>query len=101
VRQARDNYGAASAFDRIVLEAQRSLDFYEAHFRFGPPAALLLLPGAAAIPELIAHLRANLNLPVEELALANLMDVACSLPDFADDEPWLTLGTALRTEEAA
>lgn len=100
-RQAADSYGAANAFDRIVLEVQRSLDFYEAHFRFGPPAALLLLPGAAAIPELIAHLRANLNLPIEELAFAQLMDVACALPSFADDEPWLTLGAALRTEDAA
>lgn len=100
-RQAADGLGAANAFDRIVLELQRSLDFYEAHFRFGPPAAVLVLPGAAGIPELLAHLRANLSLPVEELALAQLMDVACSLPAFADDEPLLTLGAALRVEDAA
>lgn len=100
-RQAGDGLGAANAFDRIVLEVQRSLDFYEAHFRFGPPAALLLLPGAAAIPGLVAHLRANLGLPIEELELAQHMDVACALPRFTDDEPLLTLGAALRVEDAA
>jgi MSHA biogenesis protein MshI len=100
-RQAADGFGAANAFDRIVLELQRSLDFYEAHFRFGPPAAVLVLPGAAAIPGLLAHLRANLGLPIEELALAQLMDVVCGLPTFADDEPLLTLGAALRVEDAA
>jgi MSHA biogenesis protein MshI len=100
-RQAADSFGAAGAFDRIVLEVQRSLDFYEAHFRFGPPAAVLLLPGASSIPGLIAHLRANLGLPIEELALARHMDVACPMPSFNDDEPWLTVGAALRTGDAA
>jgi MSHA biogenesis protein MshI len=60
----------ADLFGRVVLELQRSLDHFDRQFHYVPVSKLLLGPE----PEesgLLAHLKANLDLPVERVDLVN------------------------------
>ena len=87
-------------FDKITLELQRSLDHFERQFHFIAVARLLLAPSGA--PALHDYLSANLYMPVEELDLGTLIDLARA-PELADAAQqqrfFFTLGAALRHEE--
>lgn len=88
------------AHDRITLELQRSLDHFERQFHFVAVAKLVLAP--VGNDKLLAYLGANLYLPVEQLDLANVLDLseAEHLRDATAQNGFLaTLGAALRDEE--
>jgi MSHA biogenesis protein MshI len=92
-------YEASSFFDQIVLDVQRSLDYYESHFRQAPIRTLVVAPLTPHIPGLTEYLTSNFNMQVRSL------DLNESLP--SDDPPpvdWqgghlLTIGAALRVED--
>jgi MSHA biogenesis protein MshI len=92
-------FEASSFFDQIVLDVQRSLDYYESHFRQAPIRSLVVAPLTPPIPGLMEHLMNNFSLQVR------LLDLNESLP--SDDPPpleWqgenlLTIGAALRQED--
>ena len=97
-------------FDRVVLELQRSFDYFDRNYSFITLEKLLLAPLPAAI-ELEAHLAANLYVPVETpyvpmetLNLAQVLDFSAT-PDLNDGEAqakyFQVLGAALRQEERA
>lgn len=97
-------------FDRVVLELQRSFDYFDRNFSFITLDKLLLAP----LPESIgleAHLAANLYEPVETpyapmetLNLAQVLDFSAT-PELNDGEAqaqyFQVLGAALRGEEKA
>lgn len=94
----RDEAIAAGALERVVLEIQRSLDYYESHFREAPIAQLYLAPGAD-VAGLQDYLKANLNLGVRVFDVAEALDWR---GDAATAERCLTsLGAALRQEVKA
>jgi MSHA biogenesis protein MshI len=83
-------------FDQIVLEVQRSLDYYESHFRAAPIRHLVLAPLATKVPGLVEHLGGSLNVQVGSANLATLIDCEVEVP-----APWqarclATIGAALR-----
>ena len=88
--------------NRLLLELQRSLDHLDRQFPFAAPAKVVLAP----MPDetgLREHLAANLDLPVEELRLADILQLA---PDVAlqGDLAWRlfhVIGAALRYEAKA
>jgi len=89
-------------YERLVLELQRSLDHFERRFPRIPLARLIVTPVAGA-EELRAFLTDRLDIPVELLHLADVMD----FPDVADlHEPARqtqcldAIGAALRVEAA-
>ena len=97
-------------FDRVVLELQRSFDYFDRNYSFITLEKLLLAPLPAAI-DLEAHLAANLYVPVETpyvpmetLNLAQVLDFSAT-PDLNDGEAqakyFQVLGAALRQEERA
>lgn len=90
--------GRDAHFERIVLEIQRSLDYFDAHFREAPVAYLLLDPNAAAVPELTQRFGAGLNVKVRPLDLAQLFEWKTEAPTAACLQ---VLGAALREEKAA
>lgn len=92
-----DEERRAEYYDQIVLEAQRSLDYFESHFRQAPVRLLSVAPMAVDAPDLIGHLSANLGVQVAALDLGAFMDVS-GLPEGA--APWCltSLGAALRRE---
>ncbi len=88
--------------DRVELEVQRSLDYFDRQFHHIPVNRLLLsAPAALGLDKVLAD---NLGLPVEMLNLAEGMDVA-AVPELADSEfachALLALGAALRQEKKA
>jgi len=89
---------AAAYFDRIVLEIQRSLDYYDSHFRQPPLAALVLVPSPRPIPDLENYLRTNLNISVSTMELAQIMDFRRDFDTAARSRCILTIGAALREE---
>ncbi|MFP5393992.1 MAG: agglutinin biogenesis protein MshI [Gammaproteobacteria bacterium] len=89
-------------FDRITLELQRSLDHFERQYSFINVAKLVLAPtGASGLDE---YLSSNLYTKVETLDLASVLDLS-AVPDLASaavqQKFFLTLGAALRAEQAA
>lgn len=89
-------------YDKITLELQRSLDHFDRQFHYVTVAKLLLAPTGA--PGLHEYLAANLYLGVEAMELSDVFDLS-KMPELAEVEQqrryFLTLGAALRHEEAA
>ncbi|MBI5007025.1 MAG: agglutinin biogenesis protein MshI [Nitrosomonadales bacterium] len=88
--------------DRVELEVQRSLDYFDRQFHHIPVNRLLV--AAPAILGLDKVLADNMGLPVEMLDLAQGMDIA-AVPELADSEfvchALPALGAALRQEKKA
>lgn len=88
-------------FDRIALEVQRSLDYYDSHFRQAPITQLALAPMPKEIPGLVDYLKANLNATVLTMDLMKLMECDAEIPSGLQSTCLTTLGAALRQEEKA
>lgn len=85
-----------AAFDRLVLEIQRSLDYFDSHFRQSPVAHLLLDPQAASVAGLTERIAASVNVKTKVLALGEIFEWPGRMPP----TPALAvLGAALRDEE--
>jgi MSHA biogenesis protein MshI len=89
----------AELFDRIALEVQRSLDYYDSHFRQAPINTLALAPMSREIPGLADYLKANLNANVLTMDLTQLMKCEAQIPPALQSVCLNALGAALRQEE--
>jgi MSHA biogenesis protein MshI len=89
--------GSAEAAEALLLEVQRSLDYYQHELAQRPPGVVLLSPAEVAHPALCTYLARNLDLPVEALDAAGLVRSRSPRDDFAS---LLALGGALRAPEA-
>lgn len=87
------------ALDKIVLEVQRSLDYYESHFSQPPINSLVLAPLAQDIAGVIPYLSANLGLAVSMLDLNNVLDCAEPLDNATQMHCLTAIGAALRVEQ--
>lgn len=90
------------AFDRLELEVQRSLDYFDRQFNHVPVNRLLL--AAPSESGLLERLADNLSVPVERLDLSQAMDLT-AVPGMADPDAQMdalyALGAALRREGQA
>ncbi|MDO8412814.1 MAG: agglutinin biogenesis protein MshI [Gallionellaceae bacterium] len=88
--------------DRVELEVQRSLDYFDRQFHHIPVSRLLI--SAPEQSELVKMLSANLDVKTEKLDIAQVMDIE-AVPDLAQDEfvalALPALGAALRHERRA
>ena len=91
----------ARALEGLLLEIQRSFDYYEHQLGQSMPAALALAPTRAPVDSLRAWLAQNLAVPVRELDLGELFDVREPLPRKLQAAALGALGAALRPREAA
>lgn len=87
------------AFDSIVLEVQRSLDYYESHFSQPPISALVISPLERAVPGIVEYLSANLGVTVRMLDLNVVLDSEAVLDGVAQARCLPAIGAALRHEE--
>ncbi len=92
---------ASGHLSRIVLEVQRSLDYFENRFRAAPINYLVLSPSARNIPNLVSDLSSNLSVKVEVMNLAQLLDYATTVPAEFETLGLATLGAALRHDAVA
>jgi hypothetical protein len=75
-----DDASARQAREDLLLEVQRSLDYFESQFGRVPAARLWVFPSEQDLGELVAHLDANLTVPVQQLDLARLLEASLPLP---------------------
>ncbi len=91
--------GDSQGPERLLLELQRSLDYFESSFRQNPVMHVVVAPGSEEARRLVAFLQANLAQRVvlwdpqacQEVTGANIVPDSC----------FLTFGAALRKDEVA
>ena len=86
------------SFDRLVLEVQRSLDYYDRYFAQPPVAGLVLAPTEMPVPGLDAYLHQALALPVRQLDLREVVDGDVSFDAHQQAHCLAAVGAALRQE---
>lgn len=89
----------APLFDQIVLEVQRSLDYFDSHFRQAQVDSLVLTP--PDVPGLMDYLNHNLNLKAKTIDLASVLQFDVDAAPITQSAGLIALGAALRQEEKA
>jgi len=84
------------AFDRIVLEIQRSLDYYDRYFYQPPIAGVVFAPLPEPIPGLFEYVQASLGIAVRELDIAEVVDVEQTIDRSKLAQCVVAIGAALR-----
>jgi MSHA biogenesis protein MshI len=87
-----------SWLDRIVLEIQRSLDYFESHFAQPPIAGVLVAPLGREIPGMAEYLSLQLSLPARLLDLNGVIDAAAPIDTAQQQHCLFAIGAALRQE---
>jgi MSHA biogenesis protein MshI len=87
-------------FDQVVLEVQRSLDFYESNYRQAPLRKLYIAPMQDEPAGFIEYLNENLGIDVTVLDLRELFKCECNLLPEMQAKSFLAIGAALRQEAA-
>jgi MSHA biogenesis protein MshI len=84
-RALRDGQGARieRAFERVALELQRTLDYFDRTHQRPPPRRLLLLAGVDGLDALDASLRTNLGLDVQSVSPEGVWSELATLPGAA------------------
>lgn len=90
-----------AAFDRLVLEVQRSLDYYDRYFSQPPVAGLVLAPTEMPIPGLAEYLNSTLGLPARHLDLSEIVDCDTALSEAQQAHCLAAIGAALRQEQTS
>jgi MSHA biogenesis protein MshI len=86
--------------ERIGLDVQRSLQYYESHFDSIPITRLLVAPANDQAARLAPQLAAVTGLQVEALEVEKLLDCDGAFPQIDQPESLLALGAALRPPTA-
>ena len=93
--------GGADFFEQVVLEVQRSIDYYDSHFEQTPVGHLVLAPAAGAVPRLVEYLGENLGMTVTVLDLGAHLACPPAAREVLGRHAWTALGAALRQEAKA
>ena len=84
------------SLDAIVLEVQRSLDYYESHFAKHAINSLVIAPLPYEIPGMIKYLASALGLQVRLLDLNAILDTKSPMSHETQANCFFAIGTALR-----
>lgn len=84
--------------DSVILEVQRSLDFYESNFALPPIANLMLAPMEADLPQVLPYLQQYLGVKVAALDLGALFDLPALTPP-VQARCLTAIGGALRAQQ--
>ena len=85
--------------DGLVIEIQRSLDYYERHFGQNPIQTIVLAPCAVPLAAARAYLQSQLGVTVREMDLNQLLTASEALDAATQAHCLLAIGSALRREE--
>jgi MSHA biogenesis protein MshI len=84
--------------DRLALEIQRSMDYYERSFLQVPVRNLIVMPAPVAIPGLIDALQQSLGLPTRTITMNEVVECSPELDNEMTAHCLIAIGAALRTE---
>lgn len=88
-------------FDYVALEIQRSMDYYDSHFRQAPVSRILLAPAAADQTGLADYLTNHLNAGAQVMEFARALDWSGQVPAELQQQCALAVAAALRREAVA
>jgi len=89
------------SLDAIILEVQRSLDYYESHFAKPAINSLVIAPLPYEIPGMVKYLASALGLQVRLLDLNAVFDVQTPLSEEKQANCFFAIGAALRESDFA
>ena len=89
------------SLDGIVIEIQRSLDYYESHFAQPPVHGVVMSPLGHDIKGLADYLGSQLGIPTRIMALDALIEMEDPLSPGSEGQCLAAIGAALRYGEAA
>jgi len=84
--------------DRLALELQRSMDYYDRHFQQAPISAITLCPTPEPLPFIADQLTQLTGIAVHELSMDDLVESSSPVDDELFARCLLAIGTALRSE---
>ncbi len=87
--------------DALVIEIQRTLDYYERHFSQPTVSAVVIAPLPAAVPGLTDYLHSQLGITTQFMDLNTLVHSHEPVPMELQAQCALAVGAALRREERA
>jgi len=90
-----------ASFDRLVLEVQRSLDYYDRYFVQPPVAGIVMAPTELPIPGLDEYLNKALGVAVRNLDVSEIVESEAPLPLYQQAHCLPAIGAALREEAKA
>lgn len=96
-----DDGSADRLLDNVLLELQRSLDYYESHFDQAGIGSVYVTPQPTEMPAMIDYMRERLGVRVGQLDLRELITCNVDCPPERQARTMLALGGALRTEQMA
>jgi MSHA biogenesis protein MshI len=86
-------------YDSLVVELQRSLDYYESHFSQPAVSSVVVTPLPQPLPGMIEYLHNQLDLSVRMMDLNQLIDTPTTMDEASQAQCLLAIGAALREEE--
>lgn len=87
--------------DSIIIEIQRSLDYYESHFAQPQVSSLVLTPLPREVPGIAEYITKNLEIPTRILEINSLLDSREDIDPAMQSQCLLAIGAALRHESRA
>ena len=99
VAEASSALADERGFEHLLLELQRSLDYFESSFRQSPITHVVVAPVATRTEALVAFLRNHLTQRVAPWEAGRYGDIEADVP--VPDACLLTLGAALRQDKVA
>lgn len=86
------------SIDRLALELQRSMDYYDRHFQQAPITTVTLCPFGEAVPGVAEQLEEQIGITVKQFDITDIVEVSQPLPADQAAKCLLAIGAALRTE---
>jgi MSHA biogenesis protein MshI len=84
--------------DRLALELQRSMDYYDRHFQQAPITSITLCPLPDPVPQLAERLQQQVGIPAREFSLQDIVESEKPVAAEQFAKCILAIGAALRTE---
>lgn len=101
VLSVMDDESCQRWLDNIVIEVQRSMDYYESHFAQAQVSSLVITPIGKEIPGVTEYISEQLQVPARMLDVNELIDTKEPISSLEQSRCLLAIGAALRIEEAA
>jgi MSHA biogenesis protein MshI len=95
---ANDPEAIEGWLDSIIIEIQRSLDYFDSQFSQPPVAGLVITPADRDIPGVTDYLQGQMGIPARILDVNELIDVPAKIESAMQGNCLLALGAALRLE---
>jgi MSHA biogenesis protein MshI len=90
-----------AVFDKLVLEIQRSLDYYDRYFSQPPVAGLVLAPTEVPVPGLAEYLNQALGMSARHFDISEIVDCDSPLSESQQAHCLPAIGAALRQEQTS